>query len=105
MLMQVVLPDPSNAQKDTVVFLDKVQAAPTSEEAQERAAVAALARVAGHRNMQRVLPQAFQAAWAWCVQQVCPLQPPIHSHWGFDVPCLLATWADRSSMCVHQGQG
>lgn len=98
MLMQVVLPDPSCAAKDTVVFLDKAQAAPTSEEAQERAAVAALARVAGHRNMQRVLPQPFQAAWAWCVQQVRPLHPPIHSHWGFDVPCLLSTWADRSSV-------
>ena len=53
-----------------VVFLDEAQAAPTSEEAQERGAVAALARVAGHRNMQRVLPPLFQAAWTWCVQQV-----------------------------------
>lgn len=68
--MQVVLPDQSNADKDIVVFLDEAQAAPTSEEAQERAAVAALARVAGHRNMQRVLPPPFQAAWIWCVQQV-----------------------------------
>lgn len=75
-LMQVVLPDQSNADKDIVVFLDEAQAAPTSEEAQERAAVAALARVAGHRNMQRILPQAFQPAWAWCVQQVCRLQGP-----------------------------
>lgn len=69
-LMQVVLPDQSNADKDIVVFLDEAQAAPTSEAAQDRAAVAALARVAGHRNMQRILPQAFQPAWAWCVQQV-----------------------------------
>lgn len=75
--MQVVLPDQSNADKDIVVFLDEAQAAPTSEEAQERAAVAALARVAGHRNMQRVLPQAFQPAWAWCVQQVCHMQAPL----------------------------
>lgn len=74
--MQVVLPDHSNADRDIVVFLDEAQAAPTSEEAQERAAVAALARVAGHRNMQRVLPQAFQAAWAWCVQQVWHLLAP-----------------------------
>ena len=69
-ITQVVLPDQSNVDRDIVVFLDEAQAAPTSEEAQERAAVAALARVAGHRNMQRVLPQAFQPAWTWCVQQV-----------------------------------
>ena len=72
--MQVVLPDQNSADRDIVIFLDEAQAAPTSEEAQERAAVAALARVAGHRNMQRVLPQAFQAAWTWCVQQVWHLQ-------------------------------
>jgi len=69
-MKQVVLPDDKNADKDIVVFLDEAQAAGTSEEAQERGAVAALARVAGNRNMQRVLPQAFQAAWTWCVQQV-----------------------------------
>lgn len=72
--MQVVLPDQNSADRDIVIFLDEAQAAPTSEEAQERAAVAALARVAGHCNMQRVLPQAFQAAWTWCVQQVWHLQ-------------------------------
>ena len=69
-MKQVVLPDDKNADKDIVVFLEEAQAAGTSEEAQERGAVAALARVAGNRNMQRVLPQAFQAAWTWCVQQV-----------------------------------
>ena len=74
--MQVVLPDQSKADRDIVVFLDEAQAARTSEEAQERAAVAALARVAGHRNMQRVLPRAFQAAWTWCVQQVRHLLSP-----------------------------
>ena len=52
------------------MFLDEAQAAPTPEEAQERGAVAALARVAGHRNMQRVLPAAYQSAWEWCVKQV-----------------------------------
>lgn len=65
-----MLPDAKNADKDIVVFLDEAQAAGTSEEVQERGAVAALARVAGNRNMQRVLPQPFQAAWTWCVQQV-----------------------------------
>ena len=69
-MVQVVLPDEKHADQDIVVFLDEAQAGGTSEEAQERGAVAALARVAGNRNMQRVLPQAFQAAWAWCVQQV-----------------------------------
>ncbi|KAA6421632.1 MAG: putative ATP-dependent RNA helicase DHX57 [Trebouxia sp. A1-2] len=69
MRCKVVLPDDKNADKDVVVFLDEAQTAGTSEEAQERGAIAALARVAGNRNMQRVLPQAFQAAWTWCVQQ------------------------------------
>lgn len=68
--MQVVLPDPKGGDKDTVVFLDDAQAAPSAEEAQERGAVAALARVAGHRNMQRVLPKPYQSAWEWCVKQV-----------------------------------
>lgn len=69
-LEQVVLPDPKGGDKDTVVFLEEAQAAPTAEEAQERGAVAALARVAGHRNMQRLLPKAYQTAWEWCVKQV-----------------------------------
>lgn len=65
-----MLPDPKGGDKDTVVFLDDVQAAPSPEEAQERGAVAALARVAGHRNMQRLLPKAYSSAWDWCVQKV-----------------------------------
>ena len=69
-MKQVVLPDDKNADKDIVVFLNEAQAAGTSEEAQGRGAVAALARVAGNRNMQRVLPQPFQAAWTWCQQAV-----------------------------------
>ena len=69
-MAQTVLPNPKDRDKDIVVFLDEAQAADSSEEAQERCAVAALARVAGHRNMQRVLAQPYQAAWAWCVQQV-----------------------------------
>ena len=74
--MQVVLPDEKHADRDIVVFLDEAQAAGTSEEAQERGAVAALARVAGNRNMQRVLPQDFQAAGAWCVHQVTTCSGP-----------------------------
>lgn len=100
MLLQVVLPDPSNADKDTVVFLDKAQAAATSEEAQERAAVAALARVAGHRNMQRVLPQAFQPAWAWCVQQV---RPPAasHTHSCCGFMCNIACYMSSKKSSVY----
>lgn len=74
MVLQVVLPDPKGGDKDTVVFLDEAQAAPSPEEAQERAAVAALVRVAGHRNMQRLLPKAYEAAWEWCVKKVT--KPP-----------------------------
>ena len=42
---QVVLPHPKQQDKDVVVFLEDAQAAPTEEEAEQRAAVAALHRV------------------------------------------------------------
>ena len=79
-MSQVVLPDPKGGDKDTVVFLDEAQAAPSPEEAQERGALAALARVAGHRNMQRLLPKAYEAAWEWFVKKVTNLCPVASQH-------------------------
>ena len=89
-----MLPDPKNRDKDLVVFLDEAQAAGTSEEAQERCAVAALARVAGHRNMQRVLPQAYQLAWGWCVQQASDPSKPrvLVDHCVAAVLCIGCFW-------------
>ncbi len=43
--MQVVLPHPKQQDKDVVLFLEDSQAAPDEEEAEQRAAVAALHRV------------------------------------------------------------
>ena len=66
----MVLADSKKKDLDVVVFLAEDQAAPDEEEAQQRGAVAALARVAGDRNFQRVLPQDYRPMWGACCQQV-----------------------------------
>jgi ATP-dependent RNA helicase DHX57 len=61
---KVVLPHPKQpSDKDVVVFLDDAHAAPTEEEAAQRAAVAALHRVAGDRALDRLLPRPYLAQW------------------------------------------
>lgn len=46
------------------------QAAPTEEEAAQRAAVAALNQVAGDRALERVLPKEYVPLWTTLGQQV-----------------------------------
>ncbi|KAK9846310.1 hypothetical protein WJX81_001334 [Elliptochloris bilobata] len=60
---KVVLPDGKDSEKDVVVFLDAAHAAGSEEEAAQRGAVAALARVAGERALHRVLPRAYRDLW------------------------------------------
>lgn len=68
--MQVVLPHPKQQDKDVVVFLDDSQAAPSEDEAEQRAAVAALHRVQGDRSLDRVLPRPYVQQWRELDQQV-----------------------------------
>lgn len=66
-----MIPHPKNSDKDVVVFLDDDHAAPSQEEAAQRAAVAALNRVAGERALERVLPREYVPLWQALTQQVC----------------------------------
>ncbi len=66
----MVLADVKKKDLDVVVFLAEDHAASDEEEAQQRGAVAALARVAGDRNFQRILPQDYRSMWGTCCQQV-----------------------------------
>ncbi len=67
MMVQVVLADPKDRNKDIVVFLAEEHQADTPEEAEQRAAVTALHRVAGDRALHRVLPEAYLPLW----QELC----------------------------------
>jgi ATP-dependent RNA helicase DHX57 len=60
---KVVLPHAKVAEKDVVIFLDGAHAAATEDEAAQRAAVAALHRLAGERALERVLPREYTAQW------------------------------------------
>jgi ATP-dependent RNA helicase DHX57 len=60
---KVVLPHAKVAEKDVVIFLDGAHAAATEDEAAQRAAVAALHRLAGERALERVLPREYAAQW------------------------------------------
>ena len=60
---KVVLPHPKNSEKDIVLFLNEADAAASEDEAQQRAAVVALQRIAGDRSMDRVLPPPYVPLW------------------------------------------
>ncbi|PRW33164.1 P-loop containing nucleoside triphosphate hydrolase isoform A [Chlorella sorokiniana] len=66
---KVVLPHPKKQELDVVVFLDDAQAAPSEEEAEQRAAVAALHRVQGDRALDRILPRPYVVQWKDLEQQ------------------------------------
>ncbi|GFH25552.1 uncharacterized protein HaLaN_23535, partial [Haematococcus lacustris] len=59
----VVLPDPKKAEDDLVLFLDEAYAAAELWEAEQRAAVTALQRVAGDRGYDSLLPKQFVGMW------------------------------------------
>lgn len=61
--LQVVLPHPKQADKDVVLFLDEADAAPSENEAHQRAAVMALHHLAGDRSLERTLPPQYVAQW------------------------------------------
>ena len=56
---KVVLPDAKKSENDVVVFLDQTSACECEQEAQQRAAVAALHRIAGNRSLERTLPPQY----------------------------------------------
>ena len=60
---KVVLPHPKNSEKDTVIFLDSAHVARSENEAQQRAAVAALHRIAGDRSIDKLLPPPYLPFW------------------------------------------
>lgn len=61
---QVVLPHPKRKEEDVVVFLDaKFADGSTGNELEQRAAVAALQRVAGDRNYHMLLPKQYLGLW------------------------------------------
>lgn len=60
---KVVLPHPKRAEEDIVVFLPDAHAAADASEAEQRAAVAALERVAGTRNYHMLLPREYVGMW------------------------------------------
>ena len=69
---QVVMPDAKESERDVVVSLGAEHAAGSVEEAGERGAVAALARVAGERALHRVLPRAYTDLWHALAAQARP---------------------------------
>lgn len=74
----MVLADPKDRNKDIVVFLGSEHQAEGTlpDEAEQRAAVTALHRVAGDRALHRVLPQVYLPLW----QELCAaVSPPITS--------------------------
>jgi ATP-dependent RNA helicase DHX57 len=58
-----VLPDAKKSENDVVVFLDQENACDCEQEAQQRAAVAALHRIAGNRSLERTLPPQYVKMW------------------------------------------
>ena len=70
----MVLADPKDRNKDIVVFLGSEHQAEGTlpDEAEQRAAVTALHRVAGDRALHRVLPQAYRPLW----QELCATVSP-----------------------------
>ena len=62
-MLQVVLPDRHKPDNDHVLFLPLEMAQPTSEAAEQAAAVCALHDIAGARAMHRILPPAFRPMW------------------------------------------
>lgn len=62
-LLQVVLPDEKDNDRDVVVFLDAALATETEDNAQQLGALAALHRVAGDRAMHRILPEQYLLTW------------------------------------------
>ena len=60
---KVVLPHPKKSEEDVVLFLDQEYACDSEDEAQQRAAVVALQRIAGNRSLERTLPPSYVEFW------------------------------------------
>lgn len=60
---KVVLPHPKRSDNDIVVFLDSKYACASEQEAQQRAAVVALHKIAGNRSLERTLPPSYVDLW------------------------------------------
>ena len=76
---QVVLADPKDREKDTVVFLASEHQCSSQEETSQRVAVTALHRIAGDRALHRVLPEMYRALWDNLGEHVSHIhQFPIH---------------------------
>ena len=60
---KVVLPHPKRSEDDVVLFLDRKDAASSEDEAQQRAAVLALHRIAGNLSLERTLPPSYVPLW------------------------------------------
>ena len=61
---RVILPDPKgHSDNDVIIKLSDTELAPDQQEAEQRAAVAALSRVQGDRALERVLPQQYVSQW------------------------------------------
>ena len=58
-----MLPDAKKSENDVVVFLDQNYACECEQETQQRAAVAALHRIAGNRSLERTLPPQYVEMW------------------------------------------
>lgn len=87
-VFQVVLADPKDRNKDIVVFLASEHQADAPDEAEQRAAITALHRVAGDRALHRVLPQAFLPLW----QELCAMvSSAISTKWPHFFLCNLST--------------
>jgi ATP-dependent RNA helicase DHX57 len=61
---KVVLPHAKRSDNDVVVFLDSKHACKSEQEAQQRAAVVALHKIAGNRSLERTLPPSYVDIWA-----------------------------------------
>ena len=66
---QVVLPHPKKSDEDIVVFLSTKHASKTESEAQQRAAVLALHKIAGNRAFERTLPPMYVELWKELVEK------------------------------------
>jgi hypothetical protein len=68
--LQVVLPDKDRNDRDDIIFLHESHLAADDSTAQQRCAVAALARVARDLPLERVLPLEFRPLFATISEEV-----------------------------------
>ncbi len=88
---QVVLPDKVHQDRDEIIFLEEAHAAEDDTSAQQRGAVAALARVARDLPLERVLPLEFRPLFTSISEEATSSPPRSPSFPLAGAACALCT--------------